>query len=88
MVVFGMIAMDNAIALAQYDIATSELLGKPLPSFGRITWGYMTKQRKSLDFFFLSGLHEAVTELSRKSQSMYLGSAMFRDGLRLDLIFL
>lgn len=88
MVVFGMVTMDHAIALAQYDIVTSDSPGKTLPSLGQIAWSYMAQQRKPLDVGFLDGLCGAVTELSRKSQSMYLGSAMFQDGLRVDLIFL
>jgi 15-cis-phytoene synthase/lycopene beta-cyclase len=88
MVVLGMVTMDHAIALAQYDIVTSESPGRSLPSLGQIAWSYMAQNRKPLDVGFLDGLRAAVTELSRKSQSMYLGSAMFQDGLRVDLIFL
>lgn len=88
MVVLGMVTMDHAIALAQYDIVTSESPGRSLPSLGQIAWSYMAQHRKPLDVGFLDGLSAAVTELSRKSQSMYLGSAMFQDGLRVDLIFL
>jgi 15-cis-phytoene synthase/lycopene beta-cyclase len=88
MVVLGMVTMDHAVALAQYDIVTSELPGRSLPSLGQIAWSYMAQKRKPLDVGFLDGLRAAVTELSRKSQSMYLGSAMFQDGLRVDLIFL
>ncbi|KAJ5379703.1 Bifunctional lycopene cyclase/phytoene synthase [Penicillium cataractarum] len=88
MVVFGMVTMDHAIALAQYDIVISESPGRSLPPIAQIAWSYMAQRRKPLDVGFLDGLRAAVTELSRKSQSMYLGSAMFQDGLRVDLIFL
>ncbi|KAF7715187.1 terpene cyclase [Penicillium ucsense] len=88
MVVFGMVTMDHAIALAQYDVVTSDSPGRSLPSLGKMAYSYMAQQRKPLDEGFLDGLCAAVTELSRKSQSMYLGSAMFQDGLRVDLIFL
>ncbi|KAJ5113870.1 Bifunctional lycopene cyclase/phytoene synthase [Penicillium angulare] len=88
MVVFGMVAMDHAIALEQYDMLMSETSKRSWKSLGRASWSYLTAKRSQLNVGFLEGLYAAVKKLSEKSQSMYLGSAMFQDGLRVDLIFL
>ncbi|KAJ5272570.1 Bifunctional lycopene cyclase/phytoene synthase [Penicillium angulare] len=88
MVVLGMVAIDHAIALEQYDMLISETSKRSWKSLGRASWSYMMAKRSPLNVGFLEGLYAAVKNLSEKSQSMYLGSAMFQDGLRIDLIFL
>lgn len=88
MVIFGLVTMDHALAIAEYDTVISKPADSPPPSFAQISWSYMTSQTRSFDIGFLEGLNAAIEKLSQKSQSMYLGSAMFQDRLRIDLILL
>ncbi|KAJ5667365.1 Bifunctional lycopene cyclase/phytoene synthase [Penicillium longicatenatum] len=88
MIVFGMTTIDHALAIAEYDMIICNLADSHRPSFFRIFWSYMTSQRRCFDTPFLKGLNAAIKKLSQKSQTMYLGSAMFSDRLRVDLIML
>lgn len=88
MVVFGLVTVDHAVAIAEYDTVMSKPADSRQPSLARIFWSYMTSQSRSLDIRFLEGLNAAIEKLSQKSQSMYLGSAMFQDRLRIDLVLL
>lgn len=88
MVVFGLISVDHGIAIAEYEIVSSDSTSKATPSLHRIAWSYMMGRRRSYDLGFLRGLSAAIDKLAQKSQSMYLGSAMFQDRLRIDLILL
>ncbi|KAJ5560537.1 Bifunctional lycopene cyclase/phytoene synthase [Penicillium frequentans] len=88
MIVFGIITMDHALAIAEYDVIISNSAERHRPSFFGIFCSYMTGQRRSFDTRFLKGLNAAIEKLSQKSQNMYLGSAMFNDRLRVDLIML
>ncbi|KAJ5757145.1 Bifunctional lycopene cyclase/phytoene synthase [Penicillium nucicola] len=87
MVVLGLVTVDHALAIAEYDAMISEPDEKNPRSFSRIAWSYLTTQR-SFDIRFLEGLGTAIDKLAQKSQSMYLGSAMFQGRLRTDLILL
>lgn len=91
MVVLGMVTIDHAIALEQYGILVSESPRSSMDSFrslARASYSYLIGDGPTLDLQFLDNLQNAVKNLSEKSQSMYLGSAMFQDGLRIDLICL
>lgn len=91
MVVLGMVTIDHAIALEQYRLfssGSSESSMKSFKSWTRASRSYLMGEKVYLNVEFLDGLHTAVKNLSKKSQSMYLGSAMFQDGLRIDLICL
>lgn len=91
MVVLGMVTIDHAIALEQYGILVSESPRSSMDSFrslARASYSYLIGDGPTLDLQFLDNLQNAVKNLSGKSQSMYLGSAMFQDGLRIDLICL
>lgn len=88
MIVFGIITMDHALAIAEYDVIISNSVDRHRPSFSQIFCSYMSGQRRSFDTRFLKGLNAAIEKLSQKSQNMYLGSAMFNDRLRIDLIML
>ncbi|PWY96158.1 terpenoid synthase [Aspergillus sclerotioniger CBS 115572] len=83
MIVMGLAGCDYAFALEEYrglsePASKSSLKGailgliKPMPVDGRL----------------VSALSQAVSCLKEKSQSMFLGSALFQGQLRIDLIFL
>ena len=88
MVVFGLVTVDHALAIAEYDTVMSKPADSRQSSVAQIFWSYMTSQSRSFDIRFLEGLNAAIEKLSQKSQSMYLGSAMFQDRLRIDLVLL
>nr|WDW19273.1 terpene cyclase [Penicillium meliponae] len=88
MVVFGLISVDHGIAIAEYETVASDSASKATPSLYRIAWQYLAGPKKFYDLGFLRGLSAAIDKLAQKSQSMYLGSAMFQDRLRVDLILL
>ncbi|KAK5996757.1 Bifunctional lycopene cyclase/phytoene synthase [Cladobotryum mycophilum] len=88
MVVFGLVAIDHAIAIAEYQIASSPGSVKQFPSYGNLILLYVSSRSDTHDSHFLEGLTEAVRTVSQKSQSMYMGSAMFQGGLRVDLLLL
>lgn len=85
MVVLGLVGCDYAYALQEYESLSQpasdvyitlrkalSLLARPLP----------------IDASLISALSQAVYRLQEKSQSMFLGSALFQGQLRIDLIFL
>ncbi|KAJ5128682.1 uncharacterized protein N7443_005801 [Penicillium atrosanguineum] len=88
MVVLGLVTVDHALAMAEYDMVMTKPADSHQSSIAQIFWSYMTSQWRSFDVRFLEGLNAAIEKLSQKSQSMYLGSAMFQDRLRIDLVLL
>lgn len=88
LVVFGLVTVDHAIAIGEHDTIISSQYEHYSPSFIRIAWLYITSRTNPFDVAFLEGLSAAINKLAQKSQSMYLGSAMFQDRLRIDLILL
>ncbi|RDA95316.1 hypothetical protein CP533_3533 [Ophiocordyceps camponoti-saundersi (nom. inval.)] len=86
MIVFGLATIDYYIALEEYQMASSRGPGRQFPSLGRLLLRY--GERPELDLGFIEGLAGAVESVSCKSQSMYMGSAMFQAALRIDLIML
>lgn len=87
MIVFGLVTVDHALAMAEYDAIVSNLNEQSPLSFGQVAWSYIKRQR-SFDVRFLQGLGTAINKLAQKSQSMYLGSAMFQGRLRTELVLL
>lgn len=84
----GQMATDNAIALAVYNMATTDEKVSECPSFGQLVTVFIEGHNKPLDLAYINALGDAVERLKQRSQSMYLGSAMFVGRLRIDLIFL
>ncbi|EFQ99083.1 phytoene synthase [Nannizzia gypsea CBS 118893] len=87
MVVFGIAAMHNAAALFEYKAFISTTAMGDTPSIYQLITLFLTSSRL-YDTNVLQEMSQAVTLLKQKSQSMYLGSAMFEGQLRLDLIAL
>ncbi|PYH44064.1 terpenoid synthase [Aspergillus saccharolyticus JOP 1030-1] len=88
MIVFGLVGFDYACAMAEYNnICTG---GGPRPSpqdafkdtLRTVTHPPRIEERVVTD------LQQAVARLHAKSQSMFLGSALFQGPLRVDLIYL
>ncbi|KAF4592371.1 phytoene synthase [Ophiocordyceps camponoti-floridani] len=83
MIVMGLVTVDYHIAMEEYQMARSPSPGKRFPSLTRLLRGC-----KEPDADFIRGLADAVDVVSSKSQTMYMGSAMFEAALRIDLILL
>ncbi|RHZ66742.1 uncharacterized protein CDV56_108150 [Aspergillus thermomutatus] len=88
MIVLGLVAVDHAVAIAQYEIASGSTSSSEMPSFQKLFSMYMIDRRMEHDERFLESLADAVQRVASRSQSMYMGSAMFQGQLRIDLIFL
>lgn len=88
MVVLGLVAIDHAIAMAEYQAASSPGAEKRFPSFLKVMLFYITNRDKKENEGFQQGLTNAVQKLAKKSQSMHMGSVMFQGPLRIDLILL
>lgn len=87
MIVFGLVAMDNAIALHEYKALISINPVGETPSIPRLVIPFLN-DNVQYDLNLLRDLSQAVSILQKKSQSMYLGSATFEGQLRIDLISL
>ncbi|KAJ5561375.1 phytoene synthase [Penicillium sp. DV-2018c] len=87
MIVFGLVAIDNAIALHEYrGFMSTDPVGET-PSIVHLVVPFIKDNRK-YDLDLLRSLSQAVSILRMKSQSMWLGSATFEGQLRMDLISL
>ncbi|EGD87670.1 hypothetical protein H112_04137 [Trichophyton rubrum D6] len=87
MIVLGIAGMDNAIALFEYKAFVSTAVGET-PCISRLLTLFFMRSHHHCDTNVLQEMLEAVTLLKQKSQSMYLGSAIFEGQIRLDLIAL
>ncbi|PHH82737.1 hypothetical protein CDD82_4993 [Ophiocordyceps australis] len=88
MIVLGMVTMDYTMAIAEYQIARSpDMRGRNPSLLGHIRLA-LGDWPEDHGLHFLKGLTHAVKVVSGKSQSMYMGSAMFEGGLRIDLLLL
>lgn len=85
MIVLGLIGIDYAYALQEY-----KSLSRPAADKGTTlrTALSLLCSPPSIDESLISALSQAVYRLQEKSQSMFLGSALFQGHLRIDLIFL
>ena len=86
MVVFGLCAFDNAIAILDVfpDLFPTVL---NLPSPKRLVEALQVPE-SSYDSARLDGLRNALNILSKKSRSFYLASGVFSRRLRIDLVIL
>ncbi|KAF3481707.1 phytoene synthase [Arthroderma uncinatum] len=87
MVVLGLSAIDNAVALFEYNAFISTDAVGQMPSILQLIAPFL-KSSHQYDTTVLREISQAVSLLQKKSQSMYLGSAVFEGQLRLDLIAL
>lgn len=88
MIILGLVAFDHAVAIAEYNIASAPETVRHFPSIRELVVSYIFDRPDSRSQDFLQGLTNAVGVVSRKSQSMYMGSAMFQGCLRIDLLLL
>ncbi|GAB1205792.1 hypothetical protein APSETT445_004471 [Aspergillus pseudonomiae] len=87
MIVFGLVCIDYAIAMATCELAQSSEALQSFPSYFRIFAQFVTNKHHP-DARFVASLGKAVERLAASSQSLYMGSAMFQGPLRIDLILL
>ncbi|PWY65989.1 terpenoid synthase, partial [Aspergillus heteromorphus CBS 117.55] len=83
MIVGGLVGFDYAFALEEYRVLSTPSAESSLK---RTVLGLI--QPVTFDRGLISDLSQAVARLKDRSQSMFLGSALFRGQLRMDLIFL
>ena len=86
MIVFGLVAFDNAVAVYQTFPNTVSSLS-PIPS-PLVLLKALLMPTKSYDVHRIDALQEAVDRLRQKSRSFYLASSVFTGPLRIDLIYL
>lgn len=86
MIVFGLIAFDNAVAVYQAfpDLFVSR---NALPRPGILLRALLTPA-SSYDEQRLQGIRDATERLRKKSRSFYLASAVFPGALRVDMVLL
>ena len=86
LIVFGLIAFDNALAILQAFPHLFPIL-PPLPSPQLLVKALLTSI-SMYDEQKIQGLQEALGRLRAKSRSFYLASSVFQGRLRIDLILL
>lgn len=87
MIVFGLVCIDYAIAMATCELVQSPQAVQSFPSYFRVLARFVTNKYHP-DKQFVASLRKAVDRLAASSQSMYMGSAMFQGPFRIDLILL
>ncbi|KAB8221220.1 Lycopene beta-cyclase [Aspergillus novoparasiticus] len=87
LIVFGLVCIDYAIAMATCELVQSPEAVQSFPSYFRVLVRFVTNKYHP-DKRFVTSLGKAVERLAASSQSMYMGSAMFQGPLRIDLILL
>ena len=86
LIVFGLIAFDNAVAILDtFPALFSRTPALPSPL---LLIQALTVRSSSYDDYRVGGLFEALQRLRRKSRSFYLASSAFPSRLRIDLILL
>lgn len=86
LVVFGLIAFDNALAIL-YAFPSLFPDVPPLPSPFLLVQALLTPSH-AYDLDRINGLRQALARLKAKSRSFYLASSVFEGRLRIDLILL
>lgn len=86
LVVFGLIAFDNALAVLQAFPSLFPAI-PPRPSPILLIRALLTPTRK-YDLNRIAGMQQALVRLRAKSRSFYLASSVFEGRLRIDLILL
>ncbi|CAG8057835.1 unnamed protein product [Penicillium olsonii] len=87
MVVGGLASIDYGFAIEEYRVFTS---GEESPAIFSMRFALKSVVNfdSNVDARIIDRLSKAVRCLQKKSQSMFLGSALFEGNLRIDLIFL
>jgi 15-cis-phytoene synthase / lycopene beta-cyclase len=86
MIVFGLVAFDNALAVLYTLTSPNEKIAS-LPSPAVLVKA-LTKPAADYDQTRIDGLRDAVQRLKNKSRSFYIASGAFVGKLRIDLILL
>lgn len=86
LIVFGLVAFENAVAILEAFPTTFPDLPK-LPSPVLLVQALLLNPAQ-YDNGRLEGINDAVLRLSKKSRSFYLASSVFPGRLRIDLILL
>ena len=87
MVIGGLVTVDYAITIQDYkNLISDDFKQKDFTM--KSTLQSFTNPPSRFDAKILSCLSRAVVCLQKKSQSMFIGSALFQGNLRTDLIFL
>ncbi|KAB8237013.1 Lycopene beta-cyclase [Aspergillus alliaceus] len=87
MIVFGLVSIDYAFALATCELVQSSEPTLSYPSYFQVLARFLTNKHRP-NKRFVDNLARSVERLASSSQSMYMGSAMFQGPLRIDLIIL
>ena len=85
MVVGGLASIDYGFAIEEYRVFTS---GEESPAIFSMRFALKSVVNfdSNVDARIIDRLSKAVRCLQKKSQSMFLGSALFEGNLRIDLI--
>ncbi|KAF2146305.1 uncharacterized protein K452DRAFT_243028 [Aplosporella prunicola CBS 121167] len=86
LIIFGLIAFDNALAIL-YTCKESFPTVPKMPSPVLLVQ-VLLKPAMNYDESYILALQEAISRLRRKSRSFYLASGTFQGRLRIDLILL
>jgi 15-cis-phytoene synthase / lycopene beta-cyclase len=86
LIVFGLIAFDNALAVLQAFPSLFPIV-PPRPSPVLLIRALLTPTRE-YDLERIAGMQQALSRLRAKSRSFYLASSVFEGRLRIDLILL
>lgn len=86
MIVFGLVAFDNALAVL-YTLTPDSEKVTDVPSPASLV-AALLKPISEYDDARIEGLRDAVLRLKRKSRSFYVASGAFEGKLRIDLILL
>ena len=86
LVVFGLIAFDNALAVLQAFPSLFPSLS-PRPSPILLIRALLIPTRR-YDLGRIAGMQQALARLRAKSRSFYLASSVFEGRLRIDLVLL
>ena len=86
LIVFGLVAFDNALAIL-HTFPASFPVSPPLPSPILLVKALLLST-SAYDEQRIVGLRQALARLRRKSRSFYLASGAFQGRLRIDLILL
>lgn len=86
LIVLGLVAFDNAIAIIQ-SFPLLFPLAPSLPSPSLLVRALLLPV-SSYDDIRIEGLRDAITRLRQKSRSFYLASGVFQGRLRIDLVLL
>ena len=86
LIVFGLVAFDNSVAILQSFPAKFPSL-KAIPTFALLIQALLVRASE-YDEDRLAGFREAIQRLRNKSRSFYLASGVFEGRLRHDLVLL